>query len=150
RAERNAAIAHERGDQLRDKLTELHAKTALQLVQRGKLKEALVAFQASLDAGYKAPAELTLDMARAHVALYQNEQARPLLEQILADPDAKKLHGSAELIRSYSTMGRQASEGLNGIRKALQMGLPPAEDAFARGLLAESSILCVDHLRLAL
>src|SRR5581483_7247657 len=52
--------------------------------------------------------------------------------------------------KSYTTMGHKVNEGMDGIREALAMGLPAAEAAFARALLAETSQEAVDELKKAL
>jgi tetratricopeptide (TPR) repeat protein len=150
RAVRAERLAQEEAKVASRALTRFHTRAATTFAQRGQLKEALESYQKALDGGHPKTSQLRLDMARVHAALYQIDEADKLLEQVLNDPDAKELHASALLLKSYTTLGPKLNEGLEGVRKARAMGLPKAEDAFARGMLAETSPAAVEHLGQAL
>src|SRR5205085_3110184 len=66
------------------------------------------------------------------------------------EPDLGEHEGSVLLLKAYTTMGAEVAGAMDMIRKALDRGLPPAEEAFARALLADSTPDAVRFCRQAL
>src|SRR5262249_45709010 len=135
RARKAEAVAGEKAEALREELTKSHVARARIAVQRGELNEALESYKQALAGGHPESAKVRLDLAQAHAALYQYPEAANLLDRVLEDDSARGLHPSALLLKSYTTLGPKLNEGLEGVRKALALGLSKSEAAFARGLL---------------
>jgi tetratricopeptide (TPR) repeat protein len=145
RRERDRALKAER---------ESYVQAAELAMRRGAWKTALPYLDKALGAGHDDPTGLRLAKVRAWCALNEVPPAVQELQALEAQAGltdrqkAQVLLWQGDLAISLSSA--HEAEGLRKVRQALGLGLPPAEDAYARGLLADSSPEAVGHFQHAL
>jgi serine/threonine protein kinase/tetratricopeptide (TPR) repeat protein len=135
-------------------LLDSYRSTAHLAMQRGAWAEALKSLDKALVAGPADAIDLRLFKVRAWCALNEVPRAHREIEALARRTDltdrqrALVLLWQGDLAVSRSMF--QADRALRLIRQALRKGLPPAEAAYARGLLAEDSRAAVQHFQEAL
>ncbi len=147
RAERdhavNARLAAEAAEARERDLRRLSYVDAAHLAgRRGAWRAALDDIQSALDVGGAADTpDLRLEQVRAWAALHDLPRAEAALNELARRPDLGPLEGQALLWQADLALNRspQDAGALEKVRRALDRGLPPAETAYARGLLAPTS-----------
>jgi hypothetical protein len=110
--------------------------------RRGAWRAALDDIQSALDVGGQADTpDLRLEQVRAWVALHELPRAATAVEVLARRPDLGPLEGEVLLWQADLALNRSPADtrALEQVRRALDRGLPPAEAAYARGLLAPTS-----------
>jgi serine/threonine protein kinase/Flp pilus assembly protein TadD len=150
----SAALKAERaGRETRRLLANSHADAARLASQRGAWRDALVHYDQALAAGYEDSVGLRLAKVQAWMARNQKREAFHELEALARRSDLGTQHRAALLLwqaesglrRDLTTQARQ-----DLVRRALAEGLPPADAAFARALLADTAPEVANHLHRAL
>jgi tetratricopeptide (TPR) repeat protein len=148
RDERDRALRAEQD--VRELLAESHAQGAILALQRGAWRPALVKLDEALAAGHGDPVRLRLHKVRAWCAVHEISNAVRELERLKSRSDLGDLEGLVRLWQADLKLGfGQDGAALSLVRQALQLGLPPADSEYARGLLAETSTEAVRHFRQA-
>jgi tetratricopeptide (TPR) repeat protein len=150
RADKAREVADKAREVAEDRLAQVHYGAAHALVQRGKQKEAIEMFQKALDAGHPDRLGIQLEMALAYAAIYKQHETREILDRLLKEPKLGKYEGPAILLKAYTTMGVEVDEAMGMVKKAIAKGLPPADNAFAHALLAETTPEAIDWCKKAL
>jgi tetratricopeptide (TPR) repeat protein len=144
RAERDAEGARGRTVDLLAQTTELSA-------QRGLWQRALEASDGALHQGHAHEADLRLRKAEASIALNRADGACRELDLLDAMADlAPGQRARALLLRGDLALAGASADGLELVQRALGGGLPRADVAYARGLVAETSDEAVARFREAL
>jgi tetratricopeptide (TPR) repeat protein len=151
RARQEAERARRAEGEARQLLAESFVRTGELAMRRGDWRTALDNFAQALDAGHPDSARLRLLEVRAWCALHELPRAIRQLEALARRDDLGELEGSVLLWRADIALGKSLEEdrALELVRRALRKGLSPAEEAYARGLLAETSSEAVEQIRLA-
>jgi tetratricopeptide (TPR) repeat protein len=140
----------------RDEAEKAHRLFAESLVQSGQLalrrgawREALANFDRAREEGQDS-VELRLLRVKAWCALHDLQRAARALDE-LAEQELGELRGCVLLWRADLALARSAEDekALALVRQALRAGLPPAERAYARGLLAGTAEEALRQFRLA-
>ncbi len=138
------------GRELRRLLAESYAQQARQHLQRGEWVSALGRLDEALAAGHPRPAALRLERVRVLDGLYRPREARAELEALLAEPDLGELAGPARLWQAELLLGEDDERAVRLLRDALAGGtLVPADQSYARGLLAQDLPEAEAHFRAA-
>jgi tetratricopeptide (TPR) repeat protein len=146
RAERKARAAER---ETRGLLADSFAQAGRLAMRRGAWRTALKSFDRALGAGHPDSARLRLLKVRAWCALHEVPRALRELEALAGRNDLGELAGQVLLWRADIALGQSLDDAkaLGLVRRALRKGLPPAEGAYARGLLAETSPEAARHFR---
>jgi tetratricopeptide (TPR) repeat protein len=134
--------------QLRRQLAESHFTTAKLAVQRGQYRQAIESLNRALEQGYPDTIALHLGLAKAYDAVVETDQARKILDVLAQEPDLGEHEGEVLLLRAALSFKPQDEDFLKQLRLAREKGLPPAEDAYARALLSETTpeaLACCDQ-----
>jgi Flp pilus assembly protein TadD/tRNA A-37 threonylcarbamoyl transferase component Bud32 len=142
---------------LRVELTHANIQAARLAAQRGEWRTALVHYDEALAGGLppeEREAEIALRLGKldARLALYQYPEFRKELEELAERRDLGKHAALVRLLQGYERFMRtrkSSDDPLAAVREALQLGLPPAEEAYARALLASTVPEAVAHLQKA-
>jgi Flp pilus assembly protein TadD len=120
-------------------------------MRRGAWRDALASFDRALDAKHPDSAGLRLLKVRAWCALHEIPRAARELEDLSRRDDLGKLEGQVLLWQADIALNRSLDDpkALKLVDRALLKGLPPAEKAYAQGLLAKTSPQAVRHFRRA-
>jgi len=147
-AEARAAEAKER--RLR---TKSHAQAARLAMQRGAWSKALDQLEQALEqneADQPDPAGLRLDRVRALAALHRTDEASAAAKALAGRPDLGKHEGPLLLLEGSLAWYRDNDpSALKKIARATQLKLSRAEAAFARGMLARTSVEAAQHFEMA-
>jgi tetratricopeptide (TPR) repeat protein len=144
--------ARQAEQETRELLAESYAQAARLALQRGAWRGALANLDLALAAGHPDPVQLHLQKVRAWCGVHDIVKATEELRLLTQRPDLGALEGPVLLWRADLALGQSADDdaALDLARQALQRGLPPPEEEYARGLLAETSPDAVAHFRRAL
>jgi serine/threonine protein kinase/tetratricopeptide (TPR) repeat protein len=135
----------------RARLAESYARAAELAVQRGAWRTALESLDRALEAGHPDAVRLRLQKVRAWCAIHEVAKALVELAELSGRPDLGDLEGSVRLWQGDIALARKVDDfGLELVRGALRRGLPPADESYARGLLAPTVPEAVSHFRAAL
>jgi tetratricopeptide (TPR) repeat protein len=128
-----------------------YAQTAELAARRGAWRDALANYDRALEAGHPDSASLRLAKAKAWLALDEGDKALVELDELAGRPDLGDLAGPVALWRADLRLARapaaEADQYLSEFERALKSGLPPAEEAYARGMLARTLPEAVERLR---
>ncbi len=149
-AEREARSAQAEAEHL----LEVSHRDAVRLAtRRGAWNTVLEITQQALASDPPDANALRLDRVRALCALYRTPQAARELEDLSHRADLGELQPQVLLWQADLEMNRSSAameSALQQVRQALDRGLPPAEAAYARGLLANNSPEAIEHFREAI
>ncbi len=152
-ATRQRDLAREAERETRRLLAASHYDAARLAMRRGDWREALARMDRALEAGHADSAALRLDRVRAWCAVHEVPRAAREVEALARRTDLGGLRGQVLLWQADLALNRGGQEtgpALDQVRQALELGLPSAEAAYARGLLAHSSPEAVTHFQEAL
>jgi tetratricopeptide (TPR) repeat protein len=140
--------------QTRQLLADSYASTAQLAMRRGDWRTALAYLDKALAGEPRAPAGLRLEKVRAWTALGELAKAVAELEVLENEPNLTRQQRGLVLLWqgdiALSRSSSHADKALKQFEQSLQLGLPDAEAAYARGLLAPTSREAVKHLEEAL
>ena len=133
-------------------LVKSYADAGILAAQRGAWRDALVQFDKALDSGFPDSLNLQIWKTRCWIAVNDESRARDQLASLLRRGNLGDRQGQVLLLQAdlgqanvLKTADREAL-----ILHALEAGLPPAEEALARGLIARSTPEAADYFREAL
>lgn len=136
---------------LQARLAESYAQAAELALQRGAWQTAIENLDRALAAGHSDQNRLRLEKVRARCALHEVPEAMVDLRELAARSDLGDLQGPILLWQADIALARSVDEaGLAKVRQARELGLSPADDAYAQALLAKTVPEAGDHLRRAL
>lgn len=121
---------------------QLHAMAAAEAdEQHGHWRDALTNLDWAESEGYGDKIDLNLQRAEAFTVLNQADRARAALSKLINRPDLGGRRGLVLLRMGEHEMfdGPQSGQGVKHIIDALAAGLGPADENFAKGLLATST-----------
>ncbi len=151
-AQRDRAQKAER--EARRLLTQSFAATARLAMQRGDWPAALRYLDKALEAGHPGAVDLRLAKVRAWCAVNEVPPAARELEALARRPDLTRRQRGLVLLwqgdLAVSRSHRHAEEALALVRRAVASDLPGPEEAYARGLLAQTTPEAVRYFRRAL
>jgi serine/threonine protein kinase len=125
--------------------------TARFAIERGAWREGVGFIEKAQATGrFNNSIPLRLDKIRALIALNDMVRARAEIESLLGLPDLGEHRGAVLLLYGDVLMGRDDAESERLLKQALVERLAPADEAYARALLAETTPEAVDRLRSAL
>ena len=148
KAEARASLASE---QTQRSLAERSFQAARLAGERGQWRVALTNLDDALEAGYRDPVSVALERIKALAALDDIPRWTKELDALLERKDLGRHEAEGVLwqaVRSRS-LGKEEEE-LALTRRALALGLPKADAAFARGMIAETSPEAVSQFEEAL
>jgi serine/threonine protein kinase/Flp pilus assembly protein TadD len=128
------------------------AATAARLsAQRGKWDEALSHYRQALLLEPEDEVALQLGILECHTAKYDYASFRQALAALAARTDLGSHRGEVRLQQATETLlsARQDAEPVKMVGEALALGLPPADEAFARALIAPTVPIVVERLQQA-
>lgn len=127
--------------QVRAQLAEAQVQAARLAMRQGAWRDALTHLREAKQAGSQEANLIALLTARSHVAMHDHPAAKQVVRQLLREPSLGSLRGQALLVHADLLLAENAGDehALKVVREATTHVLPPAEAAYARGLLAEST-----------
>jgi Flp pilus assembly protein TadD len=134
-------------------LVESYHDAARLAMRRGSWRDALANIDRALAAGQADSIALHLDRVRAWCALHETPRAVRELQALCRRQDLGDLCGRVLLWQADVTLGQPGGDerALQQVRQALRLGgLTPAEEAYARGLLAGTVPEALRHFRQSL
>jgi serine/threonine protein kinase len=126
----------------RDAARQITAVRSAELAARsGRWRQALQFLDDAQSAGYKDTIYLGLSRAEAWTALNESKRAEAELARLMRRSDLGEDRGAVLLRTGEREMFNSATvpQGVEHIIAAVAAGLTPADDAFAKGLLAQST-----------
>jgi tetratricopeptide (TPR) repeat protein len=147
RARAEQARAQQAEQETRRLLAESYAHAARLAMQRGAWRGALDNLGRALEAGHEDSAELHLLRVKAWSALDDVSSAWQELQELSRRSDLGQLEGPVLLWQADLALclSSDDEENLAQVRRAVRRGLPPAEAAYAAGLLADTSPRAAEH-----
>jgi tetratricopeptide (TPR) repeat protein/tRNA A-37 threonylcarbamoyl transferase component Bud32 len=146
-----AVRAEQKAKQL---LADSYASTAQLAMRRGDWRTALRYLEKALAEGHSAPTGLRLERVRALAAVGEIPTAVADLEALSRLPGLGQRERALVLLWqgdiALSRSSSHADKALEVVAQAVRLGLPEADHAYARGLLAPTSREAVQHLEKAL
>ncbi len=122
--------------------------------RRGQWRSVIDHLARAEEAGYRDRIHLGLKRLAAWRALSVSEaqSAQAELDKLLAEPDLGPYRAVVLLSQGEYELGDKATFdfGIQHVREALAVGLDPANEAFARGLIAVSTLEAIERFHLAL
>jgi hypothetical protein len=115
--------------------------------QRGQWRLARANYDKALAAGHQDAVELRLNKVRAALAGNDFRRAAAEITALAAAPDLGDREGSVLLIQGDIFLRHDEARAEQLLRRALRKKLSPAEAAYARALLAQTTPEAVRHLR---
>jgi tetratricopeptide (TPR) repeat protein len=133
----------------RIELAHTSASAARLAAQRGQWKEALAHYQKAIELGPRDDVALWLGVLECRLAMGQYRAFRDDLARLEARSDLGEHAGEVRLMRALIGPHRAATtaELIAAIEAAVKLGLPPAEKAYAQGLLAPDVPTAITHLQ---
>jgi serine/threonine protein kinase len=130
-------------------LASSYADAARLASQRGAWKDALMNYDKALATGYEDSVGIRLAKIEAWSACDDQRAAFREIESLARRADLGRYHAQVLLWQADNGRSRDlgAADRQDLARKALAEGLPPADQAYAQSLLAETSAESVKHLR---
>jgi serine/threonine protein kinase len=128
---------------------EVKVQQAVQLaMQRGAWAEALDIIDKALATEHHQDSiPLRLKRARVLLALTRTGEAGKEIEALLKRNNLGEHEGSIRLTQADIFLGKDVAKTIERIREAQAKGLPPAEESYAKALVAETTPEAVDRLR---
>ena len=129
-----------------------HLRAAQLAARSGQWQQVLLFLREAEQAGYTNALDLSLQRIDAWTVLAEYPRVRIELDQLRRSPHLGRYRGVV-LLRSaeHELFDRSTCQvGLEHARQALEAGLDRADDAFARGLLAETTPQAWEHFHQAL
>ncbi len=153
--ERRAKESAEQAQQIKQlALADSAAQAARLAAQRGKWEPVLEHADLALALGHPDPIEMRLQKIMAWDALYDRPSGMAELDQLMALTDSEiGVHrGQVELWRGVYDLWKPLRQdaGVALIRSAIERGLPVADDAYARALIATGLPDTIEFLNRAL
>ena len=104
----------------------------------GQWKDALAHYQKAIELGHEDEVGLWLGILDCRLATYQYREFRAEVKRLEERDDLGEHRGEVRLMRAMGDVFRAGGriDPTAAIQAALDLGLPPAEEAFARALLA--------------
>ena len=136
----------------RDRI-DLVAESSGLAIDQGLYHQTIAACDAAIAGGHADPASLHLRKLDAYIALNDAKGVLRELERLESMPDAApEIRGQVMLWKGDLGIdtGEESVTHAKTVRRALEIGLPPARHAYAQALLAESSTEAVTYLESAL
>jgi tRNA A-37 threonylcarbamoyl transferase component Bud32 len=131
-----------------DLLADSYVQLTRLAIQRGAWQDALLFIDKALATERHADSiPLRLDKIRALIAVDDVGRYVPEIEALAARPNLGEHEGAVLLLQGEIQLGRDDAQGERLIRRAREIGLSPAADAYAQALLAETTPEAVKHLR---
>jgi serine/threonine protein kinase len=131
-----------------DALADNYEMTARLASQRGAWREAIdFTDKALATERYQDSVPLRLNKVRALHALNDVGRCTTEIEALAATQDLGDYEGQVLLLQADIQLGRDDARAEQLLRRALEKGLPPADEAYAKALLAETTPRAVEHLR---
>jgi hypothetical protein len=127
------------------------AAAALLAAQRGQWEDALKHYRQALALEPEDEIALRLGMLDCYLAGYDYRAFRDELARLAARDDLGKHRGEVRLHQALDTMysARKDANPAALIQEAIDLGLPPAEEAYARALIAPTVPEVVEQLQRA-
>lgn len=149
---RNASEAVAAREESQRRLAESYFQQARLATQRGEWRNVLSSLERAKAEGFGNELLLSMERARALIAVADKAEAAKLLDELLARTDLGAHQGEALLWRANLMMSdeKQQPAALELVSRALAAGLPPAEEAFAHALTAQTLPQVVELLGKAL
>ena len=126
-------------EEAKRQLAKALASSAREKARTGDWDNALKTYQEAIDNGYEDEVEMLLGMAQCHAFREETSRAEEIIQALAARKDLGRHEGEVLLARAKHALvarKRQPGHALELVRQALKKGLPPAQAAYARGLLA--------------
>ena len=140
--------------EIQRRLAESQAQSARLAARRGDWTTALRFYEAAIAEGYHARNEMELGRVEALYSLYRDHEALALAEELSESEDLGRRRGPVLLWLGFLTMNLRpggTADGIDWITAALETGgLEASDEAFARGLLAETMPESAAYFREAL
>jgi tetratricopeptide (TPR) repeat protein len=133
------------------RLAESYAHAGELALQRGACQAAVEYLDKALAKGHPEPVRLGLLKVRALRTLHRVPEALAELRNLAGRPDLGDREGEVLLWQADIALAQKTDEaGLDLVRRSLRFPLAPADESYARGLLAGTVPAAVDHFRQAL
>jgi tetratricopeptide (TPR) repeat protein len=143
-----AATSWQRGAAL-DNLRRSLFDQGVLAAQQGKHADAIGAYDRALEAGYADAIDLRIRKVKSQVALDRRKEALAELAALRKLPLGRH-EGEVLLLQGDLMLTPDTEAALALIREALAKGLPEADAAYARALLAEKSPEAIEYFRKAI
>lgn len=137
-AEANAARARQETETAKKNLLDFYAEAARRASQRGQHLEALDYYDKALDAGSDDPILVHLNRARALMALNRIADAQKEIEKVATRAEGGLHEGAVLLFQGEMALADDNDRAIALLRQALTKKLPPADETYARALVAEN------------
>lgn len=132
-------------------LVQSHVHLARLQTQRGEWTEALANYDRALAGGHPEEARLRLERAKVLGVLHRVAEADQELQGLTRREEVPAVRAAALLWLGDLRLGLHSEEAIPLIRQAQELGLDdPTDQAYAAGLLAESTEESLQHFRRAL
>jgi len=132
-------------------LAESLANQGFLAMQRGRMREAPALFDRAIAEGYPQAGRLRLEKVEAWIATRNIDAAAAELAALAVDPESGPYRGQVLLWQAELALGPRPDDSAEALlQSALDAGLPPAEEQYALGMLAETSPQAVAHFAAAL
>jgi serine/threonine protein kinase/Flp pilus assembly protein TadD len=118
----------------------------------GRWREAIAMFDQALAAGFEDDIGVRLEKVKALLAIHEATQADQEIATLARRPDLGNRESVLLLLRGDRAMAEWSGKerALADVRRALEIGLPPDDQAYAQALLAEWPQDAAQYLRRAL
>jgi serine/threonine protein kinase len=118
----------------------------------GRWREAIALYDRALDAGFDDEIGVRLQKIKALLALHEAKRAQEEIAALADRPDLGQRESMLLLLRGDLALGQRSGkeQALADVRRALELGLPADDTAYAQALLADWPADAIGHLRRAL
>ncbi len=151
------AKAEKADDEKRIQLAKTETALGDNARQRGFYKKAIDHWEKAIgywkqdsDKAHQQEVPLRLKQIRAHGSLSLLPEAKKLLAKITKHPNIKDHQAEVLLIRAEVALDTTPEQSEKLFRQAIEAGLSKADEGFARGCVAESTVEAIRHFRTAL
>ncbi len=150
RQETERAEKAEKG--LRIELAHTSASAARLAAQRGQWKDALGHYQKAIELGHEDDVALWLGVLECRRAMYQYRAFREDVKRLEERNDLGEHRGEVRLMRAVAELAGSGEkvDPTATIKAAIDLKLPPAEDAYAHALVAPDIPTAITRLQVAL
>jgi tetratricopeptide (TPR) repeat protein len=151
RAQQAAERAEQAEQERRIELGRTAAAAALLSAQRGRWDEALKHYRQALALEPEDEIVLRLGILDCYTARYEYARFREELADLVRRDDLGEHRGAVRLQQAVEVMlsARPDADPVPLIQQAIDLGLPPADEAYARGLIAPTVPKVVEQLQQA-
>jgi tetratricopeptide (TPR) repeat protein len=149
---KNLGRALEAEKETRRELARSHWDNARMAAGHGRWREAIALYDRALEAGFEDDIAVRLEKLKALLALHENKLAEQEMAALGGRADLGSRQSVLLLLRGDLALGQWSGkeQALADVRRALEQGLPPEDEAYAQALLADWPRDAVGHLRRAL